>query len=390
MNYPTIKLNKRGIKSYLENHLWFSSSEILKFETIKNEIKPGSIVKILSEDNLFLGCGYFNPKSYYSLKLLTKKEISIDKRFFLKRFSEAFSIRKAIYPQESCFRLIFSEGDFLPGLIIDIYKDVAVVQIYTLGMENLKSVIIDALVEFLNPQAIVFKNDFSKRKEENLELYVEVAYGNTEELIPVEMDGIKFLVPILKGQKTGFFLDQRENRKILKNLAKNFTILDGFSYIGAFSFYALKGGAKKAYLIDRSEIALGLAEEIAKINGWKDRIITIQADILNVLKNPPETDIIVLDPPAFIKSNKDIKSGEKKYENLYFSGIKALKRGFYFVFSCSYFLRVEKMKNILKNSFKKLNKKGNLIFQGFQAPDHPINPFVEETFYLKGLGFYIK
>jgi len=390
MKYPIIKLNKRGIKKYLENHLWFSSQEIFQFEKIKNEIPAGSLVSITSEDNFFLGCGYFNPKSYYSLKLLTKENIVIDEEFFLKRFSKAMELRKIFYPKESCFRLIFSEGDFLPGLIIDIYENVAVVQIQTLGMEKLKDFIITALKKLFDFKAIVLKNDSSKRLEEGLELYIEIAYGKTEEIILAEMDEIKFLIPILKGQKSGFFLDQRENRRFIKNIAKNWIVLDGFSYIGAFAFYALKGGAKKAYLIDRSDFALGLAEEVAKINGYKDKIVPIQGDVLQILKNPPQSNLLILDPPAFIKTFKDIKAGEKKYENLYFLGIKALEKGFLFAFSCSYFLKLEKMKGIIKNSLKRLNKEGTIIFQGFQAPDHPINPSVEETFYLKGLGIYVQ
>uniref|UniRef100_A0A7V6CEG9 Class I SAM-dependent rRNA methyltransferase n=1 Tax=Thermodesulfobacterium geofontis TaxID=1295609 RepID=A0A7V6CEG9_9BACT len=390
MKYPIIKLNKNGVKRYLENHLWFSSKEIFQFERIRNEIPAGSIVDLTSEDNFFLGRGYFNPKSYYSLKLLTKEDTAINEEFFLKRFSKALKLREYLYPKESCFRLIFSEGDFLPGLIIDIYENVAVVQIQTLGMERLKNFVINALKKLLNLKAIVLKNDSSKRLEEDLELYVEIAYGKTEEIILAKMDEIKFLIPILKGQKSGFFLDQRENRRFLKNIAKDLIVLDGFSYIGAFSFYALKGGAKKAYLIDKSDFALSLAEEIAKINGWKDKIITIQGDILQILKNPPKSDILILDPPAFIKTFKDRKAGEKRYEKLYFSGIKALEKGFLFAFSCSYFLKLEKMKEMIKNSLKKLNKEGTIIFYGSQAGDHPINPFVEETFYLKGLGIYIQ
>jgi len=390
MKYPIIKLNKRGIKKYLENHLWFSSQEIFQFEKIKNEIPAGSLVSITSEDNFFLGCGYFNPKSYYSLKLLTKENVVIDEEFFLKRFSKAMKLRKIFYPKENCFRLIFSEGDFLPGLIIDIYENVAVVQIQTLGMEKLKDFIITALKKFFDFKAIVLKNDSSKRLEEDLELYIEIAYGKTEEIILAEMDEIKFLIPILKGQKSGFFLDQRENRRFIKNIAKDLVVLDGFSYIGAFAFYALKGGAKKAYLVDRSNFALGLAEEIAKINGYKDKIVPIQGDVLQILKNPPKSELLILDPPAFIKTFKDVKAGEKKYENLYFLGIKALEKGFLFAFSCSYFLKLEKMKGIIKNSLKRLNKEGTIIFQGFQAPDHPINPSVEETFYLKGLGIYVQ
>jgi 23S rRNA (cytosine1962-C5)-methyltransferase len=390
MKYPIIKLNKRGVKKYLENYLWFSSQEIFQFEKIKNEIPAGSIVDVTSEDNFFLGRGYFNPKIYYSLKLLTKEDIAIDEEFFLKKFSKALELRKYFYPKESCFRLIFSEGDFLPGLIIDIYENIAVVQIQTLGMEKLKDFIITALKKLFDFKAIVLKNDSSKRLEEDLELYVEIAYGETEEIILTKMDEIKFLIPVLKGQKSGFFLDQRENRRFIKNIAKDLVVLDGFSYIGTFSFYALKGEAKIAYLIDRSDFALGLAEEIAKINGWKDKIITIQGDVLQILKNPPKAELLILDPPAFIKTFRDVKAGEKKYENLYFLGSKALEKGFLFAFSCSYFLKLEKMKEMVKNSLKKLNKDGTIIFHGFQAPDHPINPFVEETFYLKGLGIYIK
>lgn len=390
MKYPIIKLNKKGIKSYLKNRLWFSFQEISQFEKIKDIIPAGSIVNIVSEDNFFLGCGYFNPKSYYSLKLLTKEDTVINEEFFLKRFSKALSLRKFLYLKDKCFRLVFSEGDFLPGLIIDIYENVAVVQIQTLGMEKLKEFIIKALKTLLHPKAIVLKNDSSKRLEEELELYVELTYGKTEDIILVEMDEIKFLIPIFKGQKTGFFLDQRENRRFIKNIAKDSIILDGFSYTGGFSFYALKGGAKKAYLIDRSDFALSLAEEIAKINGWKNKIIIMQGDVLQILKNPPKSDILILDPPAFIKTSKDIKAGEKRYETLYFSGIKALEKGFLFAFSCSYFLKIEKIKEMIKNSLKNLNKKGVIIFHGFQAPDHPINPFVEETFYLKGLGIYIR
>ncbi|MEM0286248.1 MAG: class I SAM-dependent methyltransferase [Candidatus Methanomethyliaceae archaeon] len=221
-------------------------------------------------------------------------------------------LRKKIYPIEKCFRLIFSEGDFLPGLIVDIYDKVIVIQIQTLGMEKVKSFIIEALKDLFNPSAIILKNDSLIRQEEELELYVEIAYGKTEEIILVEMDEIKFLIPIIKGQKTGFFLDQRENRKVIKNLIKPDVILDVFSYTGGFSFYALKSGAKEAYLLERSEFALDLAKEIAKLNGWKDRIIPILGDAFQILKNPPKADLIVLDPPAFIKSQKDFKEGIKK------------------------------------------------------------------------------
>ncbi len=389
MNYFSVKLNKKGVVNYLKGSLWFTVKEISNFNQIKEKIEPGNLVKIFSEENHFLGIGYLNPESYYALKLLTKEEEPINKDFFLKRFNKALNLRKIFYPNENCFRLVFSEGDFLPGLIVDVFEKIIVVQIQTLGMEKLKNLIIEALIEFFKPQAIVLKNDSSKRKEENLDLYIDIPYGEVEDPFLVTMDGIKFLIPIIKGQKTGFFLDQRENRRFIRKIAENQVLIDVFSYTGAFSFYALAGGARKVFLIDRSGFALDIAEEIARINGWKEKVITLQGDVFQILKNPPEADIIVLDPPAFIKSKKSISEGEKKYESLYFLGMKSMEKGFFFAFSCSHFLKTEKLWNILRKNLRKLNKEGKIIYQGTQAPDHPINPFVEETFYLKGLGLQL-
>ncbi|RLG09702.1 RlmI/RlmK family 23S rRNA methyltransferase, partial [Candidatus Pacearchaeota archaeon] len=288
------------------------------------------------------------------------------------------------------FRLVFSEGDFLPGIIIDVFDKVIVVQLYTLGMEKLKNFIISALKNLLTPEVIVFKNDSSKRKEEGLELYTEVVEGNLKDPVLIEIDEIKFLIPIINGQKTGFFLDQRENRRFIRKLSQDMIVLDVFSYIGGFSFYALKGGAKRAFLIDRSELALNVAEEIAKINGWKDKIIIVKSDAFKVLKDPPESNLIILDPPAFIKSKKDIDLGIKKYEKLYFLGLKNLQKGLFFPFSCSYFLKMDTFWKMIIKELIKLRINGKIIYQGFQAFDHPINPNVEETFYLKGLGIWVE
>lgn len=390
MLYPQIKLNKTGIKKYFQNSLWFTSKDIDNFEKLKTSIEPGGLVSIVSLENYFLGQGYFNPKSYYCLKLLTKENIPIDEKFFYAQFSKALSLRKKIYPNEKAFRLVFSEGDFLPGIIIDVFDKVIVVQLYTLGMEKLKNFIISALKNLLRPEVIVFKNDSSKRKEEGLELYTEVVEGNLKDPVLIEIDEIKFLIPIINGQKTGFFLDQRENRRFIRKLSQDMVVLDVFSYTGGFSFYALKGGAKRAFLIDRSELALNVAEEIAKINGWKDKIIIVKSDAFKVLKDPPESNLIILDPPAFIKSKKDIDLGIKKYEKLYFLGLKNLQKGLFFPFSCSYFLKMDTFWKMIIKELIKLRINGKIIYQGFQAFDHPINPNVEETFYLKGLGIWVE
>lgn len=389
MSYYKIKLNKKGVKVYLNSSLWFTKKDILEFEKISKEIFPGSLVKIYSPENFFLGVGYFNPNSWYCLKLLTKFETNIDEQFFYQKFFHLLKFKRSLYPGENCFRLVFSEGDFLPGLIVDVFERVVVVQIHTLGMENLRSFVISALIKLLSPKAIVLKNDSSKRKEEDLEIYSEVVYGKVEDLVLVKMDEIKFLIPVLKGQKTGFFLDQRENRRFIMKIARELEVIDGFSYIGGFGFYCLKGGAKRVFMIDRSSQALEIAEEIAKVNNWKDRVITIAGDIFQILKNSPKAQLIVLDPPAFIKSHKHLEEGERKYEVLYQLGLSALEKGYFFGFSCSYFLGMERLKKFIQKGLSRLNKQGSIIFHGFQAPDHTVNPTIEETLYLKGLGVYV-
>jgi len=388
--YPPVVLNKLGVQNYLRRSLWFTQKDIKDFEKLSEKISPGDLVTIFSEEKYFLGIGYFNPQSFYCLKLLSTEEQKIDINFFVQVFSKALNLRRSLYPGEGCFRLVFSEGDFVPGLVVDLFEKIAVVQTHTLGMEKLLAFIIEALKVVLSPEAIVLKNDHVKRQEEGLPLYVNVAYGKVEEPILVTIDDIKFLIPIISGQKTGFFLDQRENRRFVRDLSKGLQVIDGFSYIGGFGFYCLKGGAERVFLIDRSAAALSLAEEIAKLNHWKDKLIALQGDIFKILKNPPKVDMVVLDPPAFIKSYKHISEGEKKYESLYFLGLKALEKGYFFGFSCSHFLKFERLWFLIKNSLKSLQLNGRIIFQGIQAKDHPINPFVEETFYLKGIGVYVE
>ncbi|MEZ0344501.1 MAG: hypothetical protein ABWJ99_06860, partial [Caldimicrobium sp.] len=222
MKYYPIKLNFEGTKKVFSGGLWLTLKDTLEGERLKEKIEPGSLVTLLTKEGHFLAQAYFNPKVYYCIKILTKNETPVDKEFFKRIFQKSFEIRKKLYPSEEVFRLIHGEGDFLPGLIIDIYKDVAVLQFHTLGMENLKEAILSGLREALSfLKGFFLKNDFEKRKEENLPQYVEFIGENKEDPLFVEMDGIKFLIPLEKGQKTGFFLDQRENRRILMKFSKD-------------------------------------------------------------------------------------------------------------------------------------------------------------------------
>jgi 23S rRNA (cytosine1962-C5)-methyltransferase len=389
MRYPPVKLNPQGLKNFLQGRIWFTLREIESYEKLRDSLEPGGLVSVYSRDGHFLGQGYFNPHSFYNLKILTRREIPIDTAFFREKFRLALDLRAKIFPGESSFRLVHAEGDHLPGLVIDIFDKVGVIQIHTLGMERLKLSISEALLQLIPLESIVFKNDFEKRREEGLPLYVDFSLREPQDPYPVVMDGIKFLLPLIRGQKTGFFLDQRENRRFLQSLAKGSVVMDGFAYIGGFSFYALKGGARRAYLLERSGYALEIALEIAKINGFKNKIVPVEGDVFQLLKNPvASSDLLILDPPAFIKSRKDFSQGYKKYKSLIDLALNFFKEreGFLFFFSCSHFFKLKDLQDLLRELLPKRRFSSGIIKFFHQGPDHPVNPLVEETEYLKGVA----
>lgn len=393
MNYPRVILTKEGVGKVLKGYLWLTLNEVKSVKALLENISAGSLVSLYSEEGYFLAQAYFNPKVRYCIKVLCREDVPIDGEFFAKAFKRALNLRRELYPGEVAFRLIYSEGDFLPGLIVDVYEKVAVVQVYTLGMENLLSEILSAIKKVLEPSCVVLKNDAQKRKEEGLSLYTEVAWGKVDDPLLVEMDGIKFLIPVLSGQKTGFFLDQRDARRYLARLSQGKEVLDLYSYVGGFSFYALKGGANRAILVDRSQTALDLAEGIAKLNGFSEKVVLIKEDVLKYLKNPSFlADLVIADPPAFIKSKGYLDQGLKLYDTLYFSCLRlfAERCGFLALFSCSHFLSEETQEEIIKKGLAKLGLRGRIIKKLTQAADHPINPMVKETYYLKGRVVYLE
>jgi len=386
-NYKKLILNSSGLKKFLAGHIRFSKRDIFALK----EVEPGELVKVFSREGYFLGIGFCNPSSFWVLRLLAKEDVKIDEGFFYHRFQKALMLRKHFYEKQKVFRLIFAEGDFLPGLIVDVFNEVVVVQTFLIGMEKFLPEVIKALEKLLSPKGIVLKNDAEKRKEEGLSLYVRVEKGGVKEPLLVEVDEVKFLIPVLSGQKTGFFLDQRENRRFVKKVCQGKElVVDCFCYTGGFGFYALKGGAKKAMFVDRSEFALDLVEEIAKINGFKDRVLTVHGDVFRFLSSPCKADVLVVDPPAFIKSHRAINEGKLKYEKLNHLAFKAIqKESFLFSFSCSTFFTLEDLKKTIFKCAVKAGKDYATFYESAQPPDHPVNPSVPETLYLKGLGLYI-
>ncbi|MDI1472392.1 MAG: class I SAM-dependent rRNA methyltransferase [Thermodesulfovibrio sp.] len=367
--------------------LWIYKNEIVS--DISN-LYSGTLVKVYeSKSNKFIGVGYINPKSTISIRLLSFKELTIDEQFFRSRIIQCKQYREEFLGLKENYRLIFSESDFLPGLIVDKYNKCLVIQILTAGMENFKEMIIKILDTIFSPEIIILRNDSHSRLKEGLKLEKTIVKGDLNEFPLIIEDDIKFLFDPLHGQKTGFFLDQRENRIFLKNLITKGEGLDLFCYVGSWSLHMAKKGIKITG-IDSSQNAIDLAKENAKINNLIDKSQFIKADVFDYLKweikKDKKYDLIVVDPPAFVKSKNEKKDALEGYLNLNTLAIKLLKKeGIIATSSCSQHVSDYDFYEVIKEAFLRNKKTGKLIYRGTQSKDHPILLSMPETSYLKCL-----
>jgi 23S rRNA (cytosine1962-C5)-methyltransferase len=308
MLHVTVKKGKeRKIKAF---HPWILKTEILSFSRTP---KKGELCLVRDSKGNFLAKGYINPDSYIAVRLLSyKKDEEIDEEFFKRRIRKAFEYRKQVVPENTnAFRIVHSEADYLPGLIVDKYDRYLVVQFTTYGMENLKELIVKALVEVLSPEGIYEKSTVPSRQLEGLELKEELLYGSVPEKVLIKENGITFAVKIVKGQKTGYFLDQRENKLLFATefVKEGDRVLDAFCHAGGFGIHsAVIGKAGEVVAVDSSSSALELARENAKLNGVEDRFKFVKGDAFDVLrefqKNGEKFDAVVIDPPAFAKRRR--------------------------------------------------------------------------------------
>jgi 23S rRNA (cytosine1962-C5)-methyltransferase len=371
-------LRPRGVEKILSGRLWIDKEDVSQ----GHNLEDGELAKILTPQKLPLGIGYFNLKSRIYGRLLTTEVQDIDARFFRKRLQQALSFRKELYPQETSFRLVHGEGDFLPGLTIDWYNGVAVLQISTAGMERLKGLIIEALREILPLKGLVLRNDLPVRQEEGLALYVE--NQGVKEPVEIRIHGLRFLVDPVKGQKTGFFLDQRENREKLARHVEGKTVFDLFCYTGAFSLVAAAAGARRVIAVDRSQTALDWLKENARLNGLEAYVIPVALEVETFLRQTQSAQVVILDPPAFIKKKKDFHAGRKRYLKLNRLALERLdKGGLIFTSSCSQFLSLRDLEKVVQEAAS--GRFLRLLEIGLQAPDHPPLHTMPETLYLKGL-----
>jgi 23S rRNA (cytosine1962-C5)-methyltransferase len=388
MAHDEIFLKKHEDKRLRQGHLWVFSNEIDTKRSPLEQFAAGDLVQVKTDEGKVMGTAYINPQSLICARLLSRKgNLKCGVNFFKERIATALMLREKLF-DKPYYRLIYGESDGLPGLVIDRFGSVLSVQITTAGIDLRKDSLIAALVELFSPTSIVLKNDNSQRQLEGLDLESCVAHGELPDPLIIEENGAKFKIDILRGQKTGWFYDHRASRALLATMATNQRVLDLFSYTGAWGIPAALGGAMEVVCVDASEGALALAAENATLNGVENKMQFIRSDVFDYLKQARQDgqlyDIIVLDPPALIKRKKDFKQGYEAYRRLNQLALQVLaKNGILISASCSYHLSAENLHEILRSSGRHIDRHLTFFACGGQGGDHPIDPAIPETAYLK-------
>ncbi|MBS1949024.1 MAG: class I SAM-dependent rRNA methyltransferase [Bacteroidetes bacterium] len=381
-------LLKSNIRSRIrDGHPWIFSSEV---ELIRGDCAGGEIIEVYTHNKKFVGRGYINPKSQIIVRLLTREENeTIDDGFFFNKIRKAWEYRKKIGYTENC-RLVFGEADFLPGLIIDKFNNYFVIQTLALGMDLWKPAIVNAIKEIFSPSGIYERNDVPVRELEGLPQQKGFLSDPFDTNIVIHENGLQFHVDLENGQKTGYFLDQHDNRRAVRHIVENADVLGAFSYTGSFEIHAAHYGAKSVKGLDVSEAAIAMARKNAKTNNL-DTLCKFDAvnafDMLKQFeKEKMRYDVVMLDPPAFTKSRENIQNAVRGYKEINLRGIKLIKKGGFLVTSsCTNLVQpdlfLETIDMAAKDAKRKLRQ---VVFQS-QSPDHPVIRKLENTNYLKFL-----
>ncbi len=387
---PTIVLRRHEERRLQRGHLWVYSNEVDVKQSPLKGFTPGEPVTVLAQGGQPLGSGYVNPHSLICARLVSyRRDIVLDRRLLDARLRAALALRESLFDRP-CYRLVHGEGDSLPGLVVDRYDDVLVVQINTAGIERLRDELIAALVDLLAPRAILLRNDTPLRELEGLEKSVETVHGTLPETLVIDEGGLRFEVPASGGQKTGWFFDQRSNRDRLIRYTEGRRVLDLFSYVGAWGLRAAAAGASEVLCVDSSAPALTQLEANATANGLGDTVATRRGDVFEVLRKLREKgerfDTVVVDPPALIKRRKDHKAGSEAYRRLNRLVLQVLNPGgIVLTSSCSYHLSRDELRVALERAARQVDVDLQILEQGHAGPDHPVHPAIPETDYLKCL-----
>ena len=390
MNLPSLRLKTNCDRRIKGGHLWVFSNEVDIAETPLTALQAGQEVQVLNASGKPVGLATVSPDNLICARLHSREvKHGLDKSLLVHRVKIALSLREQLF-DKPFYRLVYGDSDLLPGLVVDRFADYLVVQITTPGMERVREQIIEALVQALKPKGILYKNDGAARKAENLPSYVEVAHGEVPERVALEENGVHFEAPVHTGQKTGWFYDHRMNRARLAPYVAGKRVLDLYSYIGGWGVQAAAFGASEVMCVDSSAAALDLVEHNASLNGVADKMTIVEGDVMDALrelKNAGEKfDVVIADPPAFIKKRKDIRSGEGAYRRLNEQAMRLLNRdGILVSASCSMHLAENSLRDTLLAASRHLDRNLIITERGFQGPDHPLHPAIPETSYIKAL-----
>ncbi len=383
-NHPVIRVKPREGRRARAGAPWLFSNEI---EMPAKTLAPGTIVNVLGDDGRVFGTGYFNSKSLIAVRLFAASaDVAIDAEFLKVKLKQALSLRKAVY-SAPFYRLVNAEGDGLPGLTVDRFADTAVVQITTAGMEALLEPLRAALDDALVPAQVVLRADSPARALEGLDSYVRAGDAGR---IGVEENGVRYFADLASGQKTGWYYDQRDNRAFVASLSRGKSVLDAYCYTGGFALAAARAGAKEAAGLDSSAPALALAEEAAAANGLSCKFV--KTDVFEELERlwtaREKFDVVVADPPPFVKAKKDLEAGAKAYRKLArLAASVAAPGGFLLLASCSHNIPPERFASECAAGIARAGRTARVIRQAGAGPDHPLHPMLPESAYLKALVY---
>ncbi|WP_287373465.1 class I SAM-dependent rRNA methyltransferase [Prosthecochloris sp.] len=389
----SLYLKPKEHRRLFKGHLWSFSNEL---QSLPKDITAGETVKLYTHDNKFVGTGFYNPHSLIAFRLLSRTGEIPNGDFFRKKILNALDLRKKLYPESdtNAFRLIHGESDGLPGLVVDCFNKAIAVQAFSAGMDRHLPLICDVLLDLFQPSSVVVRNESVLRELEGLPLYKKIVHGTSTDAVQTIHDtGLEYLINLLEGHKTGFFLDQRDNRRIVRKIAHGAETLDVFTSDGGFGLNALFGGAKSATMVDISPDALQRAEENAILNKLSNYAL-IKGDAFDVLTQLVEEkksyDLVILDPPSFTKSRKNLPSALHAYKKLNKLGLQLVRNGgFLATASCSHHVSEEDFLGVIRQASFSQKKQLRQVFRNTQPADHPILLSMPETHYLKFACFYV-
>lgn len=394
-NLPVVRLLNQCDRRIKSGHLWVYSNEIDHANTPVKNWAPGTLALLQSASGQVLGRVYVNPHSLICCRLLTRDgQAQLSSAWFEQRLRQALALREAVYSLPY-YRLIYGDSDGLSGLVVDRFGDYLVVQLNTAGMDALREPVLAALVKVLQPKGVLWRNDSSQREMEGLvDNAVSVAYGEWPEHLQLEENGTLFQISASQGQKTGWFYDHRENRRELKRWVQGKRVLDLFSYVGGWGLQCLAAGAHSLVAVDASASALAQLQENARLQDKTEQVHCIEGNVFEVLENllteGQKFDVVIADPPAFIKRKKDLPKGLAAYKKLNTLAMRLVApNGLLMSASCSMHLAESELIDLVRAAGRHVDRHPQLVFRGSQGPDHPVHPAITETAYLKACLFRI-